>query len=586
MARARARLTASGASTAGSTTAAGALGFATIVVPWLFIVLARATDPKVGRGLIVADPWSLLAPSWGAWALSGLLLVSVGALVLWARLRLPAPDFSRTTVVAIGSMIAFAAWCAAAVFLWSTSPSGSWRWTVLALVMIVATGLGLFAGAQAEGRRGIVLGLIAVGGLTAVIGLVDLLAFPGGAHRIVSPLDPTATGAVIALGTLAALAIDQGEHPQRRRWLRALATVGLAAVILSASRGAVGMLVLGLVLLGCAASPSLAAAAGDGRALPAVGDGAHRQRRRARRQHRLDRPPARRAAAPRGTALVAWSAARDQGRRPAFTRFAGDRRVQSGAAVLLVFAVLGLLATGQGGLGGAWDRTTTAFEARSTPGQPADAERLWSGTGDGRLWRWQAALDAYQQSSSPAQGLGPGTSAQLLRRYRREPTPTLTVPSAPVALLTESGAVGLTLALIGLLGLSMAARAERRRAPRSDGAILLTVGTVVAAHALFNDDHLQPLLIIPAVASVAALAARQTIEQQIAPAPSGDQPPGRRTLATAVGAALAFVIAAGALVPARAQLRAREAETSLRAGGPADCATRRSSRARPRSSIR
>ncbi|MBO9533563.1 MAG: hypothetical protein J7513_11390 [Solirubrobacteraceae bacterium] len=567
IARARARATASGARSQ-ATTAAGAVGFATIVAPWLFVVLARATDPKVGRGLIVADPWSLLAPSWGAWALTGLLLVAVGALVLWARQRLPAPDFSRTTVVAFGSLIAFAAWCAVSVFLWSTSPSGAWRWTVIALVLIVAAVLGLVAGAQPEGRRGIVFGLIATGTLTALIGLTDLLAFPGDARRVLSPLDPTATGGVIALGTLAALALDQGEHPQRRRWLRAAATVGIAAVVLSASRGAVGMLVFGVVLLALRGTPigwPLVQAVGG--ALPAVatallGSGVAREGSADTTGRALVT-----LLLVGGVSLVAWAAARDTGAPAELGRWAGDRRVQGGAALVVVLAVIAVFASGDGGLRGAWDRTSGAFEARSMPGQPADSTRLWSGTSDGRLWRWQAALDAYQQSGDPVRGLGPGTSAQVLRRYRRDPTPTLTVPSAPVALLTESGAVGLTLALIGLLGLSLAARAERRRAPRSDGAILLTIGSVVAVHALFNDDHLQPLLMIPAVACVAAIASRQTIEQQIAPPPSPEQPPGKRTLATAVGAALAFAIAAGALVPARAQLRAREAEAALQKGG-------------------
>ena len=232
-----------------ATPAAAWVGFATIVVPWLTVVLARTTDPKVGRGQIVADPWSLLAPSWGAWALAGLLLVAVGALVTWARLRLPAPDLSRTTAVALGSLVAYTGWCAASVFFWSSSPSGAWRWTVIGFVILVAAVLGLVAGAQPEGRRGLVLGVIATGTVTAIIGLVDLLVFPGAARRIVSPLDPTATGVLIALGTLAALALDQGEHPQRRRWLRAAATIGLAAVVLTASRGAIGITILGVVLL-------------------------------------------------------------------------------------------------------------------------------------------------------------------------------------------------------------------------------------------------------------------------------------------------------------------------------------------------
>lgn len=565
--RFRARAT---AGSGGGVTPASAVGFATVAVPWLVVVLARAIDPKLGRGAIVADPWSLLSPSWGAWALFGLLVVAVGTLIAWARLRLPAPDLSRTSAVALASLLAFAGWCAASVFLWSTSPSGAWRWTVMALVVVVSSVLGLFAGAQAPGRRGLVYGVIATGALTAIIGLVDLLAFPGTARRIVSPLDPTATGALIALSVLAALALDQGEHPQRRRWLRAAATLGLVGVVLSASRGAVGITVLGLVLLVLRGVPVgwplLQAFIG---ALPAVvtalvGGGVARAG--------AADPTGRALVAVLivgGVALVAWSAARDIGAPAGLRRTVADRRVQAGAAVALVAVVLGLLSLGDGGLRGTWDRTSASFSARSVPGTPANAERLWSGTSDGRLWRWQAALDAYQQSGDPVRGLGPGTSAQVLRLYRRDSTPGLTIPSAPIAVLTESGAVGLVLALIGVLGLSLAARAERRREARSDTAVLLTIGTVVLAHALLNDDHLQPLLLIPAFAATAGVAARQTVEQQLAPAPAGDVPPGQRTFATLVGATLAFVVAAGALVPARAQLKAREAERALERGDAA-----------------
>ncbi|MFT4034003.1 MAG: hypothetical protein QM679_00340 [Patulibacter sp.] len=546
---------------------ATALGVATIVVPWLSIVVARAANPKLGRGTIVADPWSLLAPSWGAWALAGLLLVAVGALVAWARLRLPAPDLSRTTTVALASLVAYAAWCAASIFWWSSSPNGAWRWTVLALVALVAALLGLFAGAQPSGRRGLVLGTLLVGVATAVIGVVDLLAFPGDARRIVSPLDPSATGALIALGVLAALALDRQGTAAQRRWLRAAATLGVAAVVLSASRGAVGMVVLGGLLLsarGVAVGwPLLMASAG---AVPALatallgGGVAH-----------VGPPDATGRGLVAlllvgGAALVGWAAARDAQAPPAVQRMASDRRMQVAAAALLVGGAVAALSAGQGGLSGSWERTRITFESRSEPGLPADASRLTSSTGDGRLWRWQGALDAFQQSGDPVRGLGPGTSAQVLRRYRSDATPVLTIPSAPVSLLTESGAVGLAFALIGLLGLSLAARAERRREPRSDGATLLTFGTVVAAHALFNDDQLQPLLIVPAVASVAALAARQSIEQQLAPMPDGERPPGRRTFATAVGTALALVVAFAALAPAWAQLKAREAEVALRHG--------------------
>lgn len=549
---------------------AAAIGFAAVVVPWLLVVVARALSPDLGRGVIVADPWSLLAPGIGAWSLIGLLVVAAAALVAWARDRLPAPDLSRTTVVALIALVAFTVWCAASIVWWSPSPGGAWRWTVLAMVMLVASGLGLMVGTADDGRRGLAWGVFAAGFGSALVGLVDLLAFPDGALRVGSPLDPTATAMLTGLALLVALGLDGELHPQRRRWSRAAATLLLAALLLSASRSAVVLTAVGLVVLhvrgqragwalvqvAAGALPALLTAllpgglaragGGDtlGRALTAtllVG----------------------------GAAVVGWNAARDTGAPAALRRWAGDRRVLVGAPLVVVLVVVGLAAQSSGGLTGAWDRTSAAVQARSTPGVPADASRLWSSTSDGRWWRWQASLDAYQQSGQPLLGVGPGSSAQTLRRYRRDASPALTPSSAPIAALTESGAVGLALLLIAALALSLSARAQLRDREVRDGALLLTIGTVVLLHALINDTLLQPMLLIPAFAAVAALGARPSVEQVLAPAPVEERPPLRRTLATAFGVAVAVVVAFGVLAPARAQLKAREAEALMERGDPA-----------------
>lgn len=551
-------------------TPAAAIGVGATLVPVALVLLVRLLGDDAGRGAMVASPWSLLAPSWGAWTLTGLLIVAVYALVLWARLMLPAAELSRAALVALAALVGFAGWCAAATFLWSASPSGSWRWTIVATCLVVATGLGLMVGSQAEGRRGIVLGILLSGTLVALVGLVELLGWPGTTRRLTTPLDPTTAGLLTALGALAALGLDQAVHPQRRRWLRAAAALCLAAAMLSASRGAVGVLLTGLVLLGMrgvpVAWPALQAAAG---AAPAVVTAF------------LSAGVARAGSGDTtsrvivgglllvGLALVAWGAARDVGAPVPLVRWAQSVRGQVAAAVALVLVVLGLLSLGTGGLPQAWERTQEAFTTRSAPGLPADATRLWNGTSDGRLWRWEAALDAFQQAPDPLRGLGPGTSAQVLRSYRRDATPALTTPSAPIAVLTESGVIGLLLAVGGVLGLSLAARTRRREEPLSDAALLLTIGSVVLVHALLNDSHLQPLGLIPAFAAVAAVAARPSLEQQLAPDQGRSAPPGIRTAAAAFGAASALVIALAAIAPARAQTKARGAEVALSRGDAA-----------------
>ncbi|MEN0013139.1 MAG: hypothetical protein AAGC46_07230 [Solirubrobacteraceae bacterium] len=543
---------------------AGIVGAAAVIMPWLLVVLARSSDPDLGRGRIVADPWSLLAPAWGAWSLVGLLVVAVVALVAWARLQLPAPDVSRTTAVAVGALVLFAFWCGAAVFFWSPSPSGAWRWAVVAFGVVVATVLGLFAGAQAEGRRGVVIGVMVTGILTALIGVIDLLAFPGTARRVISPLDPTANALVIGLAVVACLALDQSEHPQRRRYVRGAATLGIAALLLTASRGGIAATAFGLYLLAWRGVPvgwPLAQAFVG--SLPAVvtailGGGVARDGIPDSIGHPLVA-----ALLAGGVFFVAWAAARDLGAPAPLRRLTGSRPALLALIPLAVILVVAVSATGRGGIAGTWDHTKTAFQARTTPGIPDDGSRLWSGTSDGRLWRWQAGIDAYQQASAPLQGIGPGSSAVILRKYRREATPNLTIPSSPIALLAESGAIGLVLVLLGVLGLSLAGRAELRREPRSDGVLLLTIGSVALLHSLFNDDLQQPLILIPAFVATAALGARQSVEQRIGPPVVSGTAPGIRSAATVLGTILAIVLALGAVVPARAQLKAREAEADL-----------------------
>lgn len=546
------------------------LGAAIPLVPLLLVLLAKELSADLGRGSIVASPWSLLSPSWGAWSLTGLLIVAVAALVMWARRGLAAPELSRAITFALIGLVAFAGWCAAATFLWSDSPSGSWRWTIVGACALVASGLGLMVGSETAGRRGLVVGLLLSGTLLALIGLAELLGWPGANRRLLTPLDPTAGGLLIAIGALAALGLDQQVHPQQRRWLRGAATLCLIAVVLSASRGAVGVLLIGVLLLAVRGAPvtwpALQAAAG---AAPAVAtallsSGVVREGGGDTTSRLIVG-----GLAIAGVGLVAWSAARDVGAPAGLARWARSARGQGALAMVLVGLTLGLLSLGSGGLPEAWNRTSDAFAKRSTPGVPADASRLWDGTSDGRLWRWQAALDAYQQAGDPLRGLGPGTSAQVLRTYRRDGTPALTIPSAPVALLTEGGIVGLLFAVTGVAGLSFAARTRRREEPISDGSLLLTIGSVVLLHALVNDSHLQPLVLIPAFAAVAGVAARPSLERRLAPAASRNSPPGIRTVAAGFGALAAVVIALGALAPARAQVKARGAEAALARGDAA-----------------
>ncbi len=503
-----------------------ALGAATILAPLVLVLLAKELSADLGRGAIVASPWSLLSPSWGAWSLTGLLIVAVAALVMWARRGLPAPELSRAIVIATIGLVAFAGWCAAATFLWSDSPSGSWRWTVVGACALVASGLGLMVGSEATGRRGLVVGVLLSGALLALIGLAELLGWPGAARRLTTPLDPTAGGLLIALGALAALGLDQHVHPQRRRWLRGAATLCLIAVVLSASRGAVGVLLLGLVLLAVRGVPvvwpavQVAAGAAPAVATALLSSGVVRDGGGDTTSRLIVG-----GLAVAGIGLVAWSAARDVGAPAGLARWAQSPRGQGAAAIVVVALTLGLLSLGSGGLPEAWNRTSDAFAARSAPGVPADASRLWDGTSDGRLWRWQAALDAYQQAGDPLRGLGPGTSAQVLRTYRRDGTPALTTPSAPIALLTEGGIIGLLFAVTGVVGLSFAARTTAPRGADQRWRTAAHDRSVVLLHSLVNDSHLQPLLLIPAFAAVAGVAARPSLERRLAPAAARNAPP-------------------------------------------------------------
>lgn len=554
---------------AASVPAAGWVGFLTIVMPWLLIVLARTNATVYGRGEIAADPWSLLTPAWGAWALTGLAVAGVFALVAWARLKLPAPDLSRTAVTALVALAAFAAWCAASIWLWSPSPTGAWRWTVMAVGSLVAALLGVFAGAQQEGRRGLVLGVAVVGVLTALIGTVDLLAWPDGARRIVSPVEPSTGGLLVSLGLLAVVSLDQRSAGPDRVWLRLVGPLLLFALVASASRSAVLVTVLGVLILsvrgstigwpllqsGIAALPALVTVLLAG-GIVRAGESDDATRILVA------------ALLAAGALINAWAGRRDTGAPLGLEGTMRDRQALFGIVGVCLVAGLVLAALADGGIRGTWDRTVRAVEAREVAGQPATADRLWSSAADGRLWRLQASIDAFQHDD-PVLGTGPGSGEQTLRRYRRDTGSMLTTPSAAVAALSQAGAVGAGLLVVGLLGLSIAARRERRRSGQSDSAVLLTVGSVVLLHALFNDDHLQPLILFPAFACVGALVAHPSVEQQLAPEPSADRPPGSRTAATAAGVAVAVVAVIAVLTPTVAQTKARQAEVLLMRGDPA-----------------
>lgn len=525
----------------------------------------------------------------------GLAAAGVWAAALWLVAGSLRPTAGRLAWIAVGLLVAFAAWCALSL-LWSIQPDRTWqaanRATAYALVVV----LGIAAGSSApRALERFALGWLVVASVVAayalggklipgveILGLID---FDQTAQlaRLREPFGYwNALGLACAMGAPAAvrLALDES---RRRPWRGlALTSLFVQVVCLAAtySRGSVlalaaalgVLLALGpdrLRLLGLSALVGLAA-------VPVIAVAWSREgltTNAAPLDLRIDD----------GRVLLvtfllclgallaaAWRAEREQHRlvwTPAMQRRTW-RMVAVGASALVLVGTLGV-ASGERGAKVTVDEAIASFSRPGSAEDAFDPTRLASTESSNRWSWWQEALGAF--SDKPVAGYGAGSFPLVHKRYRTDVVPVLEAHSVPLQFLSETGLIGAMLALGGLAGLLLVGlvRVRGLDGPRRGyAAALLAMGVGWSAHSLVDWDWSIPGVTVPALLALGLLAARPARRAQATVATFRDvdrerAAPVGPALALAAACVLLGAMAASAIFPAWSESKATGAQSSI-----------------------
>lgn len=230
--------------------------------------------------------------------------------------------------------------------------------------------------------------------------------------------------------------------------------------------------------------------------------------------------------------LLGWELIKLEGRigwTPARSRRVW--RAMAGLVIALLVAGTAVLTVAGRGVPGEISHQVHAFKTpKNRPGNTP--ERLISSNGSNRYIWWEEALGAF--SDKPIAGWGAGSFPTVHYLYRRYEAPVRSTHNLPLQFLSETGLIGTTLGLGGLVLLFAAAISGIRRASgpdRSARVVLVAVAGAWAAHSLYDWDWEIPAVTIPALLALG-----------VAAAPS----PERRSLATTRGRGLAGALAGAA----------------------------------------
>jgi hypothetical protein len=156
-----------------------------------------------------------------------------------------------------------------------------------------------------------------------------------------------------------------------------------------------------------------------------------------------------------------------------------------GAAVVVFALVLAL-----GGWGFAHRQYDKFVHGTNEPHVVQIRDRLTDPANDGRLPLWRAAVDIFD--TQKLRGTGAGTYQQYYPRYRTEPGYVVDAHSLYLQSLAELGVVGFALILVVVLGI-LAGLAARIRGPdRTLYAALFAVSLAWAVHQAFDWDWQMP----------------------------------------------------------------------------------------------
>jgi hypothetical protein len=516
----------------------------------------------------------------------GALLVLTVILVCIASAREPLAGLSPVGAIACGALALFALW---------TLLSGSWSHSnaraLIAFdrVLLYLAVLALFACVpRTEARfRWLLRGLLLAGATVALIALIS---------RLLPGWWPTTTGLVndrlsypltywntlgLLVGMTCILAVhhtcDEREPAAVRIFAAALLPLLGATLLLTFSRGAILVTVVGIVVYLIAARPYgfvggfLAAAPASAIALVQTysADLVHEGTPLIPAAISEGKSLALTLLACAGAAAVLRALTTLLDSRIA-TFFSSSPEWRRGAGIAgLVCALAILVAFVFAGGPGALDRQYHSF-FENTDEAPLSAEgqraRLLEIGNDGRLPMWEVARDAYRED--PLKGTGAGTFQLQWERHRDDEPARLYAYSLYIESLGELGLLGIVLLGAALLAI-LAALAWRLRDPgRPVYAAALALAIAWALHTAVDIDWQSPAVCIPVFAVGGLALARR---REPSPDRSEQESPTARMPALAAAAnyalrpALALTCLAIAVIPARMALAQSHLHDSVEA---------------------
>jgi hypothetical protein len=477
---------------------------------------SRASLERIGWvALILLAPATLLYLSFNAGGYFpnsyGLATIALAAaLVLRTTLaERPFEGFNRALAIPLVALVLYAAFQLASA-LWSHATANTLDSFALTLLYVLA--LALFGSARYTRARVDWLVRVIVAGLAAVClaGLISRLlphTWPTAtsffADRLNYPLTYWNAEGVIAAITLILgfhLTAERGEHWSVRVLSAAVLPAVAATLLLTFSRGAIGVAAIGLLaycvlarfntlptaLLAVAAPVAIALrSAWDATALA----GTHPTSAAAVSQGHHVAHVVGACVVGAGVLRAVLLVVDRRVARLALVRDPPPRAVRVGVGIgAAVVALVVALAIGAGGfLHREYDKFVHGTHEQHTS---QTRERLTDPANDGRFPLWKAALDIYD--TQKLRGTGAGTYQQYFPRYRAQSGYVVDAHSLYLQSLAELGVIGFALILIVVLGI-LAGLAARIRGPdRALYAALFAVCLAWAVHQAFDWDWQMP----------------------------------------------------------------------------------------------
>lgn len=429
----------------------------------------------------------------------------------------PLAGWSAPLALAVGAFGAFALWTLLSSH-WSHAPARALIEADRALLYTLAIALAGLAGSVPAVRRAAQAAIVGGFAVVAISGLITRLlphVWPATAgmelERLSYPVGywnaMGAIGALAAIGCLH-LAADAGRHRVVRTLSAAALPLVAAATVLTFSRGAIAIGIVGaLAVLALARTPGTV-----GALVATVPTSAVAVAVVLSSDTVVDAAPR-----PQGWVAVivavcavaaggsAWALHRW---RPPLPRV--NPRLAGGVvAAAVVVTLAGAVATGAAG--SVIDRASSLTESTHVRETGDGRARLTQLSDNGRVAAWRVSLDEF--SRAPLQGSGAGTFALTWVQDRPDIQELTDGHSLLFESLGELGLIGTGLLVLGIGALGWGAARRMRGRERPQAALALVVLGTWTLHACIDWDWEMPALTLPALCLVALMAGARTQPQ-------------------------------------------------------------------------